>query len=198
MDERLRIFLDRVDAALVPFVKEGERFDIYHLGRSALMMHYDFPLATSDVDFVGMQNDSELEKKAVELFGKDTPLALAAGFYLDPVAPEIPPLPGRFRERCEAVAGPWKVLRLWKLEANDLAATKLKSFRPHDRADLQALCDRGLIDAGKLRAALESAFPFRSPKAGDEEDDPDNPDWTKAVASYKRVVSYVNGEITSI
>jgi len=78
------------------------------------------------------------------------------------------------------------VIRLWKLEVHDLAVTKLKSFRPHDRSDLQALCDRGLLNAQKLREALHLAFPFRSPKPGDEDDDPDNPDWTKVSKHFKR------------
>ena len=59
------------------------------------------------------------------------------------------------------------------MNEHDLAASKLKSFRPQDRADLQAMCDRGLLTAGRLRESLEEAFPWRSPKEGDEEDDPE-------------------------
>jgi len=101
MDEPIRLFLDRVDASAKP----GQRFNIYHLGRSALMMHYGFQLSTMDVDFVAMQNDSDLEKKATELFGKDTPLAQALGFYLDAVVRSCrpsPPASATAARKCQA------------------------------------------------------------------------------------------------
>src|SRR5262249_1438659 len=61
-----------------------------------------------------------------------------------------------------------KVLRLWEMEVHDLAATKLKSFRTHDRQDLQLLCNRGLLDPRKLRASLEAAYPFSLPGKDDD------------------------------
>lgn len=197
MDEQIRHFLDQLDEALAAYAGKGVHFEMYHLGRSALMVHHGFGLATKDIDIVAGEN-AELDQKAVELFGKGTAKANQLGLYLDMVPHGIPPLPRQFRSRCELVAGPWQVLRLWRLEDHDLAATKLKSFRPQDREDLQALCDRGLLTAQKLRASLEEAFPWRSPKAGDEEDDPDTPDWGKALRNFKRVEAYLRGEIASI
>jgi len=197
MNEQILSLINRLDEALIPLAKEGERFDMFHLGRSALVLHYGFQLSTRDVDIVGMQN-RELDQKAIELLGEDSPMARSLGIYLDLVPEALPPLPTGFRKRCRQVPGPWQVIRLWKLEDHDLAASKLKSFRPQDRADLQAMCDRGLLTAGRLRESLEEAFPWRSPKEGDEEDDPDNPDWGKAYASFKRVEDYLNGRISSI
>ncbi len=84
------------------------------------------------------------------------------------------------------------------LEVHDLAATKLRSFRPRDREDLQNLCDRGLLNAAKLYESLQAAFPFRSPKMEDTEDDPDSPDWGKALANWKQVEAYLKGSIASI
>src|SRR5437899_688294 len=74
MNERIAAFLNRLDEVLTPFVKEGERFELYHLGRSSLVMHYGFQLSTSDIDFVGRQNRL-LDDKAIELFGKGTAMA---------------------------------------------------------------------------------------------------------------------------
>jgi hypothetical protein len=137
MNDEISSFLDRLDEALIPLAKEGERFDMYLLGRSALLMLYGFPISTRDIDVVDRQNPN-LDQKAVELFGKNTAMAETLGMYLDLVSQGLPPLPHWSRKRAEAVPGSWQVLRLWKLEAHDLAATKLKSFRPKDRQDLQA------------------------------------------------------------
>jgi hypothetical protein len=197
MNELILEFLKRLDAVLLPFAIKGEYFDMYHLGRSALILHYGLRLATKDIDIVGAGN-SRLEQKALELLGKDTDIANSLGLYLDVVAQGIPPVPRWFRERCRPVVGDWQVLRLWQLEVHDLATTKLKSFRTHDKQDLQALCDKGLLDARKLRESLDAAFPLRSPKEEDADDDPDTPDWGRAVANFKRVEKYLNGELKSI
>jgi hypothetical protein len=197
MNDQMRGFLDRLDEELLPFAKEGEPFDMFLLGRAALVLCYQFPLSTKDIDIVWMR-DSELERKALELLGKESTLAKSLGLYLDPVPQALPPLPHWFRNRCHLLPGHWKVLKLWMLEAHDLATTKLKSFRPQDREDLQILCDRGLLNAAKLRESLQAAFPFRSPKVEDAEDDPDCPDWGKALASLKRVEDYLKGSIASI
>jgi hypothetical protein len=197
MNDQIRTFLDRLDEELLPFAKAEERFEMFLLGRAALVFYYRFQLSTTDVDIVWTR-DSELECKAIELLGKGSTLARTLGLYLDPVPPAVPPLPGWFRSRCELVPGNWKVLKLWMLEVHDLAVTKLKSFRPKDREDLQILCDQGLLNAAKLRESLEAAFAFRSPKEEDAEDDPDTPDWGTALANFKRVESYLMGSIASI
>ncbi|MBL8796108.1 MAG: hypothetical protein JNM56_19560 [Planctomycetia bacterium] len=197
MNELILEFLNRLDALLLPFATQGERFDMYHLGRSALIMHYGLRLATKDIDIVGTGN-SRLENKALELLGKNTDIANLLGVYLDVVAQAIPPVPRWFRERCRPVAGNWQVVRLWQLEVHDLATTKLKSFRHHDKQDLQALCDKGLLEVGKLRESLDAAFPWRSPKEGDGDNDPDTPDWGTALTNFKRVEKYLNGELRSL
>lgn len=197
MTNRIRSFLDRLDEALAALAKAGERFDMYHLGRSALVLHYGFQLSTDDVDIVGL-HESELEERAIELFGKESTLAKNLQLYLELVPPAFPPLPRWFRKRADEVPGGWKVIRLWKLEVHDFAVTKLKSFRPKDRQDLQNLCDRGLLNAARLRDSLEAAFSCRSPKLEDAEDDPDTPDWGKALANFKRVEEYLNGKVASV
>jgi hypothetical protein len=197
MNNQLLTFLNRLDKALHPFAKEGERFDMYLLGRAALMVRYQFSLATKDIDIVEMRN-SELEAKAIELAGQGSELTRTLGLYLEQVSPGLPPLPGGFARRCEEIHGEWKVLRVWVLEAHDLAVTKLKSFRAKDRQDLQMLCDRGLLNAARLRESLDEAFPLRSQKPEDAEIDPDNPDWSKALQGYKAVEAYLNGDSASI
>ena len=197
MNEQIRAFLDRLDEALGPFAKGGEHFDMFLLGRAALVLYYGFTLSTKDIDIVWMRN-SELEQKAIELLGKESALAKTVGLYLDPVPQGLPPLPMGFRQRCTLIPGNWRVLKVWMLEVHDLAATKLKSFRPQDRQDLQSLCDLGLLTEAKLYESLDAAFPFRSPKKEDAEDDPDNPDWGNARTNCERVINYLKGLSKSI
>ncbi len=83
MNDQIRASLDRLDEELLPFAKEGARFDMFLLGRAALVLSYHFPLSTQDIDIVWMQN-SELERKALEVLGKGSALAKALGLYLDP------------------------------------------------------------------------------------------------------------------
>lgn len=186
MNDQIRRLLDALDAELARVAAPGERLDLYHLGRSALVLHYGAKgISTQDVDVVQMGN-SELENKAIQLFGKGTPRAKAIGLFLDPVPQAMPPLPQWFRKRCTEISGAWRVIRLWKLEVHDLAATKLKSFRPQDRQDLQALCDEGFLDAKELRKSFDSAFLWTTPKDGD-------PDRDRAERHLERVIDYLEG-----
>lgn len=190
MNEQIRQFLDQLDTELATHAKAGEHLDLYHIGRSALVLDYGVPLSTRDFDFVQMR-DSKLEAKALELFGKDTPNAERLGLYLDPVPQVLPPVPQGFRKRCRQVEGSWKVLRLWRLEPHDLAATKLKSFRSGDRQDLQFLCDQGLLNPTDLRRSLELAFFWDAEKDGD-------PDREAAFAHFETVIDYIEGRRRSL
>jgi hypothetical protein len=186
MNEQIRQFLDQFDAELAARAGAGEHLDLYHIGRSALVLDYGAPLTTRDFDFVQMR-ESGLENKALELFGKGTPNAERLGLYLDPVPQALPPVPQWFRKRCRPAEGSWRVLRLWRLEPHDLAATKLKCFRPQDRQDLQFLCDQGLLDPANLRSAVESAFTWVAEKDG-------NPGREAAFAHLEIVKDYLEGK----
>ena len=191
MIEQIHRFLNELDAELAKVSKPGERLDLYHLGRSVLILRFALQgLATKDFDIVWMR-ESPLEDLALESFGKGKPRSEELGMYLDPVAQDLPPLPGRFKSRSVAVPGPWQVLRLWELEPNDLAATKHKSFRPQDRQDLQFLCDAGLLSPDELRASLESAFLWIHQKDGDE-------NRQRAFANLQKVIDYLNGKRTTL
>ncbi len=56
MKDRIVRFLNAVDAALVPFAM-GERLDLYHIGRSALVWKHGFQSTTEDVDVVRPRQD---------------------------------------------------------------------------------------------------------------------------------------------
>ena len=194
MNEQIHQFLQQIDEHLAQLAQPGERLDIYHIGRTALVMHHGFMLATKDFDIIEMRN-SRLESELIREFGKSSRAAREFNLYIDPVPQGLPPVPAGFRKRCEEVPGAWKVLRLWKLEIHDLAATKLKSFRAQDRQDLQMLCDQGLIDAKKLRDRLNAAYLFYVP-GKDDDDHPDNP--VQAFANLQSVEQYLAGERRSL
>ncbi len=190
MREQIHKFLRALDQELLPFAGENERLDLYHIGRSALVFHLGMSLrhgGTRDVDAVQLGHPlGPLNQKAVELFGKGTPNARQLGLYLEMVDAALPPLPHGFRKRCTDVPGDWRVIRLWRLEPHDLAATKLKSFRVQDREDLQFLCDAGLLRAGQLKQALELAFIWDHEKDGD-------PHRERAFANLAKVIDYLEG-----
>jgi hypothetical protein len=186
-DEILR-FLEAIDAELVEHAGEGERLDLYLIGRSALILRYELNIGTKDVDIVHFHG-SELEARAVELFGKGTPNAGRFGFYLEPVPQGLPPIPGTYRRRSEPIAGRWRVLRPMQPDPHDLAVTKLKRFHAKDREDLQILCDSGELGADRLREALESAFAWA------EKEDPDR---DLAARNLARVIEYLEGKTRTL
>jgi hypothetical protein len=179
-------FLEAVDAALAEQASQGERLDLYLIGRAALILRYGLSLATKDVDMVTRLQDSHLEKIAFELFGKGTDNAKQWGLYLEGVPAGIPPIPGTYVKRAEALPGNWKALRPWQPEPHDLAVTKLKRFHAGDREDLQILCDSGDLTPEGLERALASAYFFGM----DEEEDPS---CKRVKENVRKVSDYLNG-----
>ena len=159
MNEQISRFLDDLDSSLASVAGE-RRLDLYHIGKSALVWKYEFVGATEDIDVITSPVGGPLLDEAVRLFGKGTPKATSLGLYLDVVSEGLPPVPGGFRHRAEEVFGNWSVIRVFHLEPNDLAATKLKRFAVKDRQDVREMCDEGLLDPEVLQQRLESAFMF--------------------------------------
>ena len=186
-DEILR-FLQAIDAELVEHAREGERVDLYLIGRSALILRYGLNIGTKDVDIVQVHG-SALEIKAVELFGKGTRNAGRWGFYLEPVPQGLPPIPGTYWRRSEPIPGDWRVLRPMQPDPHDLAVTKLKRFHAKDREDLQILCDSGELGTDRLREGLESAFAWA------EKEDPDR---DLAARNLARVIEYLEGRTRTL
>jgi Nucleotidyltransferase of unknown function (DUF6036) len=186
-DEILQ-FLQAIDAELALHVAEGERLDLYLIGRSALILRYGLDLATRDVDIVHI-HDSALEGKALDLFGKGTRHAERLGFFLESVPQGLPPIPGGYFHRAVDIAGTWRVLRPKQPEPHDLAVTKLKRFHAKDRQDLQILCDSDDLNAARLRKTLDSAFTWA---------DKDDPDRERAVANLGRVIDYLEGRTSAL
>jgi hypothetical protein len=185
MNSQILRFFGEIDAELVKIAKAGERLDLYHIGRSALILQHELRASTEDIDVVELRN-SPLERKARELFGKGSDKYRKLGMYLDLVPQGLPPVPQWFRGRCREVPGDWKVIRIWQLESHDLAASKLKSFRAQDKEDLRFMCDEGLLSPAELRKSLKSAFQWVADKDDDEGRD-------KAFSHLETVIAYIEG-----
>jgi hypothetical protein len=181
-------FLEAIDAELLRHAREGQTVDLYLIGRSALIVRFGLDLATRDVDIVHFHG-SELERIAVELFGKGTTNAERLGFYLEPVPQGLPPIPGGYCHRSEDLLGRWRVIRPKYPEPHDLAVTKLKRFHAKDRQDLQILCDSGELEADRLRQGLESAFAWAAK---------DDPDREIAARNLARVIDYLEGKTSTL
>jgi Nucleotidyltransferase of unknown function (DUF6036) len=180
-------FLRAIDAGLLKHAEPGETAVLYLLGRSAMIVCCGLDLMTKDVDIV--HDTSRLQKKALETFGEGTVAANILGLYLESVSSGLPPLPSGYQARCVDIPGPWEVIRPKRLEANDLAVTKLKRFAAKDREDLRILCDSELLDASTLRERLESAFMWAA-KDDDQRD--------AARANAEIVIEYLEGRRRTI
>ena len=183
MNDSIFRFFQQIDDAVVPFAN-GQRLDLYHLGRSALVLRYQATFSTKDIDVVQMR--THLEEKAHTLFGQDSAKAKELGLYLDLVSEGIPPLPAGYKNRSTEIQGNWQVIRLWELEEHDLAATKMRSFRPQDREDLKFLCDQGVLQPVKLKVSLEKAYLWDHKKDGDKLRE-------TAFANLELVIAYLEG-----
>ena len=181
-------FLEAIDVELVNHAGEGETIDLYLIGRSALILRYGLNLSTKDVDIVHFEG-VELERIAIEHFGKGTANAERLGFYLKPVPQGLPPIPGGYCRRSEDIPGRWRVLRPKQPEPHDLAVTKLKRFHAKDRQDIQILCDSGQLDVERLKEVLDSAFMWA---------DKDDPERDVAAGNLMRVIDYLEGKTRTL
>ncbi len=190
MRERILKFLDAIDAMLMSQAFEGQRLDLYVIGKAAVILFYDGEQAgamTSDVDVVQISHPpAPLLSIALERFGKGTAAAKEHDLYLESVPDGIPPLAAGFRKRSTQMTGDWKVLAVWQPEANDLAASKLKRYASKDKDDLRHLCDKGLLQVENLRRSLEGAFIWETEESGD-------PDRERAFANLGKVIAYLEG-----
>jgi hypothetical protein len=184
-------FLHAIDEELAKYAQEGERLDLYLLGRSALVVRYGLSLATKDVDLVMRGEVPQLQARAFELFGKGASNAQKWGLYLEGVPEGLPPVPGSYRRLSVELPGKWKVVRPKQLDPHDLAITKLRRFHAGDREDLRILCDSGDLTPEGLKRALDSAYPFGM----DEEEDPG---CERVNRHFRKVIEYLEGRSSGL
>jgi len=136
--EPWKAFLGDLDAALSREVR------LHCLGGFVLGTVYQMPRPTADVDVLAVAPIETL-KTLTELGGRGAPLHRKHHVYLDYVA--VAAYPDDYESRLvEMFAGGMRNLRLFALEAHDLALTKLERNSQRDREDVFFLADTVPLD----------------------------------------------------
>jgi hypothetical protein len=188
MKDRIIAFLNDLNRALKP-IADGERLDLYHIGRSALVWKHGFVAATVDVDVITQHGNERLMSEAIRVFGAGTDKAKEHDLYLEEVPAGLPPVWGGCFKRATEVAERWSVIRLFHLEDHDFAVTKLKRFSAKDREDIRIMCDQGLLNPDTLTERVRAAYLLHNEQNPDKDDDPSA---EAAFANLKVVAKYLN------
>jgi hypothetical protein len=127
-------FFTEVDSRL------GEEIQIHCCGGFVVTQLYGVARTTSDVDFLSVVPNDQSE--LMEVAGKGSALHRKHKVYLDAVTVATPP--ENYTERLVAMFPRlWRRLRLFGLEAHDLALSKLERNGDRDRDDVWHLARAG-------------------------------------------------------
>jgi hypothetical protein len=140
--EPWRSFFAEVDTHLCEDVR------LHCCGGFVATQLYGVARTTSDVDFLGVVPN--VGSDLTELAGKGSVLHQKHKVYLDAVNVATPP--EDYEERLVPMfPGAWDHLRLFALEAHDLALSKLERNMERDRDDVQQLARAGHLKPETLR-----------------------------------------------
>jgi hypothetical protein len=140
--EPWRSFFADVDAAL------GEPVSLHCCGGFVVTQLYGVARTTSDVDFLALI--PQVLGYLLELAGRGSGLHRKRHVYLDAVTIATPP--EDYEERLLPLySGAWNYLRLFALEAHDIALSKLERNSERDRYDIQQLARAGHLNPEILR-----------------------------------------------
>jgi Nucleotidyltransferase of unknown function (DUF6036) len=140
--EPWRSFFADVDSCL------NEDTQLHCCGGFVATQLYGVARTTSDVDFLGVVPSSWND--LTRIAGKGSALHQKHKVYLDAVTVATPP--ENYVERLVPMfPGAWRRLRLFALEAHDLALSKLERNWERDRDDVQQLARAGHLKPEVLR-----------------------------------------------
>ena len=142
--EPWRSFLRDLDAAL-----KGS-MELRCLGGFVVTQHYGIGRETADIDFlaaVAQSPDDDVESLA----GLGSALHRRYRLYVQRVVVATPPSSYADRLARMFPSAPWKRLKLFALDATDLALTKLERNAERDREDVVRLAQAGLLDPRTLK-----------------------------------------------
>lgn len=128
----------------------GEPVELHCLGGFVLIHAYGVARTTNDCDFISMV-PHPLRPRISELAGRGSAVHKRHQVYLDPVTVATAP-EGYEGRLLPLFPGLWAQLKLYALEAHDLALAKLERNFERDRDDVQRLVRAGHLDREILRA----------------------------------------------
>jgi|SRR5581483_4429076 len=145
--EPWRGFLTRCDEACQITV------ELHCFGGFVVTQRYGLSRATRDVDVLSVRPRG-LSQHLLDFAGRGSALHRQYGVYLDLVT--IATVPEDYDHRLsEMFAGGFQYLRLFALDAYDLALAKLERNLQHDREDVKYLARTIPFDLGLLRERYE-------------------------------------------
>jgi hypothetical protein len=140
--EPWRSFFTDIDGAL------DQPVSLHCCGGFVVTQLYGVGRTTSDVDFLGVIPN--VLEDLQELAGRGSGLHRKHHIYLDAVT--IATSPEDYEERLVPLySSAWNYLRLFALEAHDIALSKLERNSERDRYDVQQLARSGYLNPGILR-----------------------------------------------
>lgn len=142
--EPWRSFLRDLDAGLKGFV------ELRCLGGFVVAQQYGIGRETADIDFLAAIAQSPADDVEI-LAGLGSSLHRRHRLYVQRVGVATPPSGYADRLARMFPAAPWKRLRLFALDAIDLALTKLERNAERDREDVLRLAQAGRLDPVALR-----------------------------------------------
>jgi Nucleotidyltransferase of unknown function (DUF6036) len=142
--EPWRSFLRDLDAGLKGSV------ELCCLGGFVVAQHYGIGRETADIDFLAATAQSPEDDVEI-LAGLGSALHRRYRLYVQRVTVATPP--GGYADRLVRMfpSAHWKRLKLFALEATDLALTKLERNAERDREDVLHLAQAGRLDPRTLR-----------------------------------------------
>ena len=140
-------FFDELDSQL------SQPVELHCLGGFVVIHVYGVARTTNDCDFIAwIPTDSG--KVLLDLAGKGSALHEKHRVYLDPVT--VANYPDDYTSRLKPIfEGRWQFLKLFALEAHDIALSKLERNYERDRDDVQRLAAAGHISPDVLRDRYE-------------------------------------------
>ena len=125
-----------------------EEIQLHCCGGFVVTQLYGGARTTSDVDFLGIV--PSVRMGLIDIAGKGSPLHRKHKIYLDAVTVATPP--ENYQDRLVPMfPDAWHRLRLFALEAHDLALSKLERNIERDRDDVQQLVRAGYLKPEILR-----------------------------------------------
>lgn len=134
-----------------------ERVDVHCLGGFVVTLKYGISRTTSDIDILPTAPPHKLTKLQ-ELGGQGSDLHQRYKVYLQPVT--VMTYPEEYESRLTPMWPSFDLanLRIFALEAHDLALTKLERNSDVDRQDIQELARLGHLDPTTLRRRYQEEF----------------------------------------